>query len=232
MKPVLVIQNIAAESAGTIIDYLDSRTMPYQLTRSFESTGFPSAKDISAIINLGCPLSMTVYQNYPYLKNLFNYVAQAVREDTPYLGICFGGQMLAKVLGAEVRPNKVKEIGASSVRLTTQGKADPLFDGFESSFPVFQWHTDTFKIPHGAAQLAEGDLCANQAFRSNRQVALQFHLETRAADIALWCDQYANELAEVGVKKSDLLADYDRYASQITNLSFKFLDNFFRITSK
>jgi GMP synthase (glutamine-hydrolysing) len=232
MKPVLVIQNCAAESAGTIVDYLSSRTMPFSLVRSYEGVPLPATDEISAVINLGCPYSVTTYQNHQFLKDLFNFVSTTVRTDTPYLGICFGGQMLARVLGAEVRPNKVKEIGTSTVRLTDGGKSDPLFDSFDSSFPVFQWHSDTFKIPFGAAQLAEGDLCANQAFRTGRQVALQFHLETRPADVALWCDQYANELAEVNVKKSDLLADYDRYASQITNLSFKFLDNFFRVTSK
>ncbi len=232
MKPVLIVQNCEAEQPGIITDYLAERNRPYSITCSYAGDPFPPIDQISAFINLGCPHSATRYDEVDYLRRLFQYVSEASRANLPYLGICFGGQLLARVHGAEVRANPSKEIGTYSVRLTDQGQADPLFAGFDTTFPVFQWHTDTFKIPFGAPVLASSELCANQAFRIVNQVALQFHLETRASDVALWCDEYAEEMAAQGVKKTDLLADYDRHASQITNLSFKFLDNFFRLTSK
>ena len=57
MKPLLVIQNCEAESAGTIITYLDEKKHPYQTVRSFEGRPLPKPSEFSAVINLGTPNS-------------------------------------------------------------------------------------------------------------------------------------------------------------------------------
>lgn len=226
MKPLLVIQNCEAESAGTIITYLDEKKHPHQTVRSFEGERPPGPSEFSAVINLGTPDSAASYFEHDYLKAVFSLVAEVIRTDVPYLGICFGAQILARALGAQVMPNKVKEIGTYTVRLTNHGKRDPLFAGFEDEFPVFHWHGDTFRLPFEALLLAEGTDCRNQAFRKRRAVGLQFHLEVDPDDVPRWCELYKQELDEVGKTDKEVQESYRNQAERVRLLNYRLLDNF------
>jgi GMP synthase-like glutamine amidotransferase len=227
MNSVAIIQNCQAESAGTILDWLTGKDLKHSVYHPYKGDSFPSVTEHDATISLGCPVSARDYREHDYLNQLYQYIAGLVRLDRPYLGICFGGQMLAKVLGAAVDKNPVKEIGNYQVRLTESGLADRLFAGFPPSFPVFHWHGDTFRLPFGAALLAEGDDCRNQAFRAGNLVALQFHLEATDNDVPLWCDEYSEELAEFGKSESEIVEEYRQVADELRTLSFRLLDNFF-----
>jgi GMP synthase-like glutamine amidotransferase len=232
MKPVLLIQNTPFESPGSIPSYLNDRHIRYTLGKSFEDgASLPAVESVGAVINLGCPNSVTRYAEYDFLKRLYSFVAQAVRVNTPYLGICFGGQLLAKILGARVEANPVKEIGTYQVELTDDGKSDPLFAGFPEKFPVFHWHGDTFRIPFDATHLVSGADCQNQAFRQGNFVGLQFHLEALADEVPSWCDAYSDELSEFGRTKDKIVAEYKTKEKEAVNLGYQLLDNFFALTS-
>jgi len=245
MKPVAIIQNCEVESAGNIKEYLNEKNIPFTETHSYRNQQLPDLIDVSAVINLGCPLSVTTYKQHNFLTGLFDFTNQAINQKKPYLGVCFGGQMLALALGAKVYANPKKEIGTGDIKLTASGIKDPLFKGFENFFPVFQWHGDTFEIPPGATNLAESDDCTNQAFHwrgrppafgravgsknTSCAVGIQFHLEADSNQIPLWCDTYAEELAGEGKDKEEVLASYVSNAEQMRRLSFKLLDNFFSL---
>lgn len=228
MKPLLIVQNCEIESAGTTLDYLRERQLPHTLVYSFTDQELPDPSGISAAIVMGCPESVYNFRDYPHLTKLYAFVAAVIRQNLPYLGICGGAQMLAKVLGAEVKPNPVKEIGSCQVHLTEKGKRDFLFNGFDDKFEVFQWHGDTFKVPFGAELLVEGADCTNQAFRKGNLVGLQFHLEAKLAEATVWCDRYAHELVEVGRTHEQVLAGYRPFADTARTLNFRLLDNFFQ----
>jgi GMP synthase (glutamine-hydrolysing) len=227
MKPVVIVQNCPAEGPGTIVDYLDDRRIPYSIVHSYQHHQIPSATEVSSVINLGCPLSVTEFQQHEFLRQVYSLVAESVRLSVPYLGICFGGQILARALGARVEANPVKEIGIYQVRTTADGLADPLLSGFGESFRVAQWHGDTFRIPFGSALLVEGDDCKNQAFRVGKAVGLQFHLETTAADMEAWCDSYPQELAETGKSRDQVVAQAKESEPELRALNYRLLDNFF-----
>ncbi len=229
MNLVAIIQNCPVESAGNIKEYLESNSIPFSVTHSYLNQKLPDLKKVSSIINLGCPLSVTAFKQHQFLSELFDYTEQAISVEKPYLGICFGAQMLAMALGANVSANHKKEIGAGEIRLTKYGLNDPLFHGFEKSFPVFQWHGDTFDIPPGAVNLAESDDCTNQTFRLGKHAGIQFHFEADADKVPLWCGTYADELASEGKTKDEVIASYSTHANQMRTLSFKLLDNFFSI---
>jgi len=246
MKPVAIIQNCEVESAGNIREYLEKNSIPFTETHSYRNQQLPDLSGVSAVINLGCPLSVTNYKEHKFLIELFDFTKQAIALEKPYLGVCFGGQMLAMALGAKVSANRKKEIGAGKIRLTQAGEKDPLFRSFDKSFPVFQWHGDTFGIPPGAVNLAESVDCTNQAFRSGRPgagapplavgsdrigraVGIQFHFEADASKIPFWCDTYADELAREGLDKNEVIASYSTHVDQMRTLSFKLLDNFFSL---
>ena len=65
--------------------------------------------------------------------------------------------------------------------MTPAAADDPLF-AQSGTRTVFQWHGDTFDLPHGAVHLARSPLCENQAFRyGSAAYGLQFHVEMTSA---------------------------------------------------
>jgi GMP synthase-like glutamine amidotransferase len=229
MKPVLIIQNHEIETPGTISDYLTERAMPFEIVHSWRGEKIPNGENYLAAIAMGCPMSVNDTPNHEFLKHLYMFVAETVRHNRPFLGICFGSQLLARVLGAKVDKNPVKEIGTFPVRLTPDGQADPIFAGFPAEFPAFHWHGETFKIPFGAKDLAESDRCTNQAFRLDKAVGLQFHFEASTDKLPIWCDVYAPELLEVGADARTITESFQAHADEIRRLNFRLLDNFFAL---
>lgn len=227
MKPILIAQNCEVESAGSILDYLQQRGLDHRVVRTYNNESLPDTDGFSALISLGTPVSAADYFGHAGLEQLLALICRVLRADMPYLGVCFGGQILARALGGIVKPNPVREIGVYTVRLTEAGKCNRLFTGFPDQFEVFHWHGDTFRLPFEADLLVEGNDCRNQAFRKGRAVGYQFHLEVDARQAELWCEVYAEELRAVGKSVDDVLAEMQRAATGMHRLGFQLLDNFF-----
>lgn len=228
MKPVCIVQNWAPESPGHLTDFLQENNVPYNVVRTYLGEALPKPNDIEAAVVLGTPISVRDYLQHEYLKRLFAFVAAAIKHDLPFFGICFGGQFLARVLGADVNRNPVREIGIYKATLTDEGIKDRLFAGLPREFDVFHWHGDTFQIPFGATLLATGEICRNQAFRKGNAVGIQFHIEPRTEEIPLWCDEYVSELAEEGKTKEQIVSSYATQANQMKQLSYRLMQNFLK----
>jgi GMP synthase (glutamine-hydrolysing) len=226
MKPVCIVQNWAPESPGHLADYLKEKDVPYNIVRTYFGEALPKPTDIEATVVLGTPISVRDYLQHEHLKRLFAFVAAALKHDLPFFGICFGGQFLARVLGADVHRNPVREIGIYKAILTDEGLRDKLFAGLPRQIEVFHWHADTFQIPFGATLLATGETCHNQAFRKGNAVGIQFHIEPRTDEVPLWCDEYVNELSEEGKTKEQIVASYTARADQMKQLSYRLMQNF------
>ena len=227
MKPLLIIQNHKVETPGTIADYMADRGLPYDLVHPYDGDSIPSGEIYRATIALGCPLSVHDTPNVEFLKHLYFHVAETIRSNRPYLGLCFGSQILAKAFGASVERNpNGKEIGTFPVKLTADGQADPLFAGFPTEFPAFHWHGEMFKIPFGAKNLASSEICSNQAFRVGNAMGIQFHFEASSDKIPEWCREYAQELVEVGTDAEAITTAFAKEAATMKQLNFRLLDNF------
>ncbi|HHW43717.1 MAG TPA: type 1 glutamine amidotransferase [Desulfotomaculum sp.] len=197
----LVVQNIDIEGPGLLQPTMEEAGWELDI-RVMDQPGavLPGTLEgYEALLILGGPMNVYEEESYPYLKQVDQLIIEAVRQDMPTLGICLGGQLMAKALGAPVTRNPVQEIGWYRLRLTPAGQKSPLFAGLPGEFPVFQWHGDTFALPAGATRLATGDDCTNQAFSCGRGIfALQFHLEVTPEIIRTWAQAYGDELAEFG----------------------------------
>jgi len=225
-KPICIVQNWEAESPGYLATFLEDNQLPYNVVKNYANESLPIADDIEALIILGTPISALNYREHDNLVRLFALVSAAVRKDIPLLGICFGGQLVARVLGADVIRNDVRELGLYRVQLTDAGREDKLFTGLGTELDVFHWHSDTFMIPHGATLLATSETCTNQAFRKNNAVAVQFHIEPTIDEVPVWCDAYPEELAEEGLTKEGLVIVYREKADRMQQLSYHLMQNF------
>ncbi len=193
---VTIIKHIDIEGPGTIGGFLNDNDISYRVIDVFNGEPLPnSISDVSAVIVLGGPMNVYEENEYPFLKQEDVFLKEVIEEGLPTLGFCLGAQLIAKAKGALVKKNPQKEIGWFTVSLTEKGSYDPLFQGFQGEFDVFQWHGDTFDIPDGAVKLATSDLCPNQAYRINNNIyGLQFHVEVTDEMIYQWVDAYRDEI--------------------------------------
>jgi GMP synthase (glutamine-hydrolysing) len=177
---------------------LIDRRIEYVTLHAYEGKPFPASNNFDSFIVAGTPISINEIGEYGFLRKEHAYLRDIVNSNKPCLGICFGAQLLASILGAEVSKDRVMEIGKFEVRLTPVGQKVCFFKGFPLEFPVFQWHVDTFNVPEGAKILVTGDECRNQAFKHKNIVGLLFHLEITADEASNWTSEYRDELNAIG----------------------------------
>jgi GMP synthase-like glutamine amidotransferase len=155
----------------------------------------------------------------PFVPREASLLRRAVDAEVPVLGLCFGGQMLARVLGGEVYRSTESEIGWLPVKST-----DP---EMVPEGPWFQWHFDTFALPPGATLMAETDV-GPQAFVMGRSLGLQFHPEVTTDIMTDWVREYRHELDADGVDPDALLEETKRRALDSKQMSLRLMEWFLR----
>jgi GMP synthase (glutamine-hydrolysing) len=134
--------------------------------------------------------------------------------------------MMARLLGAEVIKSPRKEVGGYTVTLTDAGSDDPLFHDFPRDVPVFQWHSDMFKVPSGGQLLARGDTCPIQAYTWKNVRGLIFHLEIDRHEADRWASAYPAELEAVGKTKVQVLEECRVKEPDMRRLAERLVNNF------
>lgn len=112
-------------------------------------------------------------------------ITYALAQKIPILGVCFGHQIIGQMHGGDVQNDKEQtKIGSYEVRLTEEGKADPLFGTLPESFVAQYWHKDSVTVPpEGATLLATGPSCRFSALRYGEKVyTVQFHPEVEKVE--------------------------------------------------
>ena len=117
----------------------------------------------------------------PWLAPELAYLRRAVDVGTPVLGICFGGQALARVLGGTVGRAPMPERG-----LTTVESLDPAVP----AGPWMEFHHDAFTLPPGATPLARSE-AGLQAFAHGPHLGVQFHPEISPDVFAAWAESWS-----------------------------------------
>jgi len=116
----------------------------------------------------------SVYWDEPWIADLQSWVGEAIDRGLPFLGVCFGHQLLAHTMGGTVEPMDDYEIGYRTVEHDGQ---NPLLAGIDESFTVFTTHSDhVAELPPGATQFAENDYGVH-GFTKGDVFAVQFHPE-------------------------------------------------------
>jgi GMP synthase (glutamine-hydrolysing) len=124
---------------------------------------------------------------------LRDLAGRVVAADFPFLGACYGIGVLGSLAGGVVDRTWGEPIGALPIRLTPDGRADPLFGVMPDPFTAYLGHKEAVtRLPDGAALLASTDTCPVHAFRLGRNVyATQFHPELDAVAICDRIDAYS-----------------------------------------
>ena len=112
------------------------------------------------------------------------------------LGLCFGGQMLAKVLGGQIEHAPEPELGWTEIE-TDAPELVP-------AGPWLTWHFDRFTVPPGAHELARTPIGV-QAFAHGRTWAPSSTPRRPIEIVREWANAERNQMRSGGVDGDALL---------------------------
>lgn len=187
MKKLLIIKNGSfnpgiIEKYGDFEDYffkgLGLRKDEVLICGAYLQEPFPDIECIKAIILTGSISNVT--ENNQWSINLTNWLQGVFDKPIPILGVCYGHQLLAHAMGGVVdyHPEGM-EVGTVNIKLTENGKKDPLMGVLEDEFLAHVVHSQTVvTLPQKAKLLAGNDFESHHAFVVDDKIwGVQFHPE-------------------------------------------------------
>ncbi len=129
------------------------------------------------------------YEDYePHKVDNLNYMLDKIKpivdsiqsQPVPTLGICFGHQVLADLLGGSiVTDSNMAESGVAEIMLTDMGRQDPILQFLPDTFYAIVSHkSSVLTLPQGAEILAYSERCPIQGFKYKSNIyGFQLHPE-------------------------------------------------------
>jgi GMP synthase-like glutamine amidotransferase len=172
--------------------------------------------EFDAVFAFGGAMHTHEEHYHPWLVEENFLMQRFLDQGVPLLGICLGGQLIAKASHAHVSRAPEPEIGWREVELTEEASGDPLLSSLPQRFTAYQWHHYRFDLPGGAVALAQSDVCL-QGFRlGDLAWGLQFHCEVTREMVASWADEFesATDVDRTGYDGERMRADTPRHIEQ------------------
>lgn len=213
MKTALALRHLAFEDLGLFEPLLQARGFAVRyLEAGVDDLTAVDLDAVDLLVVLGGPISVEDEEHFPWLIDEVALIRQRLDAVRPLLGICLGAQLMARALGARVKPMGLKEIGFAPLTLTATGQGTALVE--LGAQPMLHWHGDQFEVPVGMVSLAATAVCPHQAFAPNdKALGLQFHPEVDPARFEQWLVGHVDELAQAGIGVSELRAAMAREAT-------------------
>jgi len=186
-KPSLGVLGRVFEAAGAHVDTFWGE----------KGEKVPTSPSHDALVILGGAMNAKDDQRCPYFPDLLKTIRNYEADDRPVLGICLGAQLIARSYGAELKLAGDVEFGYQDIAPTQHASDDPVFEVLENELPMFQWHTDHYKLPSNATRLATNENYPNQAFRIGKTTyACQFHFEADRPLVEGWIETH-NDMCDL-----------------------------------
>ncbi|MEJ2865685.1 type 1 glutamine amidotransferase [Actinomycetospora flava] len=210
----------ALVQAGTLVGWAAERGV--EIVPGVAGEALPAPGTVDAVAVLGSAEGAWD-DAVPWLAAEIAYLESAVAAGVPLLGFCFGGQLLARVLGGTAHAadgrheNGWREITTVAPEIVSPG-------------PWMEFHFDTFTPPEGAEVLATSERCT-QAFRDGAHLGVQFHPEITPAELETWISRWTGtpleaRLPEIGVDQDALRAETAARAEESRAASWVLFDAF------
>ena len=196
MKPILLLQyrtdesesheqHCIANKLGVTLDNLDIRNVireqPLPTTQELHNYQgvISGASGQFNVTDWSTAVQTAIAKTYPLMDEIIN-------QDFPFLALCFGHQLLAKMYGGYVERNPTRaETGSTHILLTHLGQTSPLYQSLIPSFHACNGHKDSvMELPSGAQLLAISPTCYIQSYKIKTNIfTTQFHPELNIEDV-------------------------------------------------
>ena len=217
----LILQHGNLGPPGVLGDWAAARGIELEIHHAQSGAALPGLNGQAFVASLGSPHNPDDV-HVPEVAAELAYVEQAIARDIPVLGLCFGGQMLARALGGEIEKAPQPELGWHAVDSTAPDVVPP--------GPWLQWHFDRFTVPDGAELLATS-AAGPQAFTHGRHLGVQFHPESTIEIVRLWARSDQVRVRALGIDDGEALLERGRrHATAAVDAAFDLFDAFWRRT--
>jgi GMP synthase (glutamine-hydrolysing) len=207
MRPLLAITHLADRALGLAERVLVRRGIP--LRRTHLDGERPRLDEVGGLLVLGGAMGVPDAHEYPFLRWELELLAEAVAAEVPVLGLCLGGQLLARAAGGGVERMAEPFIGWPRLARLAAAEGDALFGALPAEVEVLEWHNDAIEPPPAAVVLAQTGGPGCSIFRVGPAAwGSQLHLELTPAMLRRWLDDddLARDLATAGVEPAQLVA--------------------------
>ncbi len=184
---ILVLEHDADAPAALLVAWAQSRGHELRVVAGRDPDGWPEIEEFDAIVSLGSEQS-AVQSDVPWVAREIELLARAHQRQVPVLGICFGGQALAKALGGTVARAARREV---TWRTVPSAEPELIPEG-----PWLFWHEDLFTLPPGARLLVRN---------SGRDGLVHQRIQHRAAVSSRGGHVVRRDLAERGAAEVGLI---------------------------
>lgn len=161
---LLLCDHVSPDLLGVAGDYTDMMTalfghhpeievVPYDVVKG----GMPAGpNECDAWMTTGSRYS--VHDDEAWIRSLETFIRDVAAKEVPFVGICFGHQLLAKALGGEVVISESGwEVGIKEIQLST---GISFFPDDLGSYSVINSHTEQIRTPpKGATVIGWSEHC-------------------------------------------------------------------------
>jgi GMP synthase-like glutamine amidotransferase len=129
--------------------------LSYETIAVAEGEAFPALEDVEAVLVTGSAAG--VYEQFPWMNPLLNFIQRVAARRIPLIGVCFGHQAVAKALGGHVDKSD-RGWGLGRHLYDVCEHPDWMGDFSGETFSLGVSHQDQVQsLPPGASVVAQSD---------------------------------------------------------------------------
>jgi GMP synthase (glutamine-hydrolysing) len=188
---LVVLNHTAGAGPSAFVEVLDARSgiAPWRAVDVPAGDALPEDPEgLAGLVIMGGRMSAVDPAQHAWMPPELDLIRRAVDAEVPVLGVCLGAQLLGQAFGGEVARREVPEVGFLPLVRTDEGRNDPVVAGWpDHAVALFVHEDEVVALPPDARPVLDGS-DGSAAWRLGSALAVQFHPEVTAEQLAAWID--------------------------------------------
>jgi len=188
-KSILVFKHMPSQNPGIFRNFAEKQNIRFVEIDLHAGEEIPDLTLYDGLWVMGGSMNVWEEDKYPWLIEEKKAIKCAVQElNMPFLGICFGHQLLAEAIGGRAEKTDQYEVGLFEIEPTKEGQDHPLLNNLGVSTKWVNVHlVEVVRPPQGAIILARSTNCHNHIMQVGEYAySCQFHPEVCGHTLDGW----------------------------------------------